>query len=231
MLSNNTSAMQLARNLGADALLSVALTSYDADKTEYNGHNISIKSTLHRLKVSYELVDAYHGGSITAGVATVSFADRQQEGLKTSREGVLDDLLDAAASDLSNMLSATYNTGKLTQAMADAKAQNKQASFTINLSVANFAIPQIRKDDKGQYSLADSAVLVQPQAASVELDGVAVASTSISTLSPIKTTPGLTSCASASSSTIGKGPSSLPTARNWPSPCSSAMLASSSTRK
>ena len=61
VLSNNTSALQLARNLGADAILNLSISSYGTDRTSYTGHNLNVTSVNYRLKVSYELLDMLRG--------------------------------------------------------------------------------------------------------------------------------------------------------------------------
>lgn len=176
--TNNTSTLQLARNMGADCILSVAISSYGADTISYNGFNVNVTGTRYRLKVSYELLDAYRGGSMTGGVITTSFSERQQEGLRTSRETVIDDLLDAAAVDLSNMLAATMNSGALAEAVAVAKADpNHPVNFKVSATVANLSIPQVRKDDKGPYVMTDTWQPVAAPSANVELDGVTVGNT------------------------------------------------------
>ena len=181
-----TSGLRLAQNLNTDYLLSVSISSYGTDSTSYTGHGIEVAATQHRLKLTYRLLDAYHGGSLTAGVVTSVFSDRQQTGLTVKRENVLDDLLDAAANDLSNMLASGARAGAI-EAAESATSRPADASFTVKVAVANLSIPQVQRDDKNQYSVTGNTQPIETIAANIELDGVTVGTTP----GPINAKPGL----------------------------------------
>ena len=185
-MEEGTTAVRLAESLNADYLLNVAISSYGADTIKYSGHDINVTTTIYRLKVSYQLLDAYHGGTLTAGVITSSFTDRQQPGLSSVRENVLDDLLDGAASDMAGMLAKKAKAGVITAASV-ATSRPADVALTVRVSVANLAIPQVQKNAKGEYVVTGSTQPLEVDGASVTLDGVVVGVTP----GPVMAKPGL----------------------------------------
>ena len=177
VLSNNTSALQLARNLGADAILNLSISSYGTDRTSYTGHNLNVTSVNYRLKVSYELLDMLRGGAHSGGVVTVSFTDRKQAGLDSVRENVVDDLLDGAAADVASMLASAVRNGNTAGLAQSAREARKQVAFTLVTTVADFPVPQIVRDASGQYMVGQATQLVEVPVTNVELDGNLVALT------------------------------------------------------
>ncbi len=170
ILSTDASAMQLARNLGADAILNLSISSYGTDRISYTGHNLNVTSVNYRLKVTYELLDILRGGTHSAGVVTVSFTDRKQEGLESNRENVLDDLLDGAAADTAGMLASAMRNGGTAGLTEAAKEARKQATFTLVTTVADFPVPQIVRDASGQYMVGQASQLIEVPVANIELD-------------------------------------------------------------
>lgn len=170
ILSNDASALQLARNLGADAILNLSISSYGTDRISYTGHNLNVTSVNYRLKVTYELLDVLRGGTHSAGVVTVSFTDRKQAGLESNRENVLDDLLDGAADDTANMLASAMRSGNTAGLAGAAKEARKQVTFTLATTVADFPVPQIVRDAGGQYLVGQASQLIEVPVANIELD-------------------------------------------------------------
>ena len=177
VLSNNASALQLARNLGADAILNLSISSYGVDRTSYSGHNLNVTSYIYRLKVSFELLDILRGGTHTGGVVTVSFTDRKQDAVESVRENVVDDLLDGAAADVANMLTSAMRNGTMAGVIDAAAQVHKQASFALVTTVADFPVPQVVRDDGGQYVVGHGTQLIEVPLDNVELDGNLVSST------------------------------------------------------
>lgn len=177
VLSNNASALQLARDLGADAILNLSISSYGTDRTSYTGHNLNVTSVNYRLKVSYELLDILRGGAHSAGVVTVSFTDRKQAGMDSVRENVVDDLLDGAAADVANMLASAVRNGNTAGLAEAAREARKQVAFTLVTTVADFPVPQIVRDASGQYLVGQATQLIEVPVTNVELDGNLVALT------------------------------------------------------
>lgn len=171
ILSNNASALELARNMGADAIVNLSISSYGVDRTSYTGHNLNVTSFIYRLKVSFELLDVLRGGTHTAGVVTVSFTDRRQADLDSVRENVVDDLIDGAAADVANMLASAVRNGNTAGLAEAAREARKQAAFTVVATVADFPVPQIMRDAGGQYMVGQATQLIEVPVTKVELDG------------------------------------------------------------
>jgi len=96
-LNNNTSALRLAQNLGADFILIPAITSYGTEKKAYNGNGISTVNVTHTLRVSYKIVEAGMGGAMRGGMVAATKTIRKTEGLETKNSDLINSLLDDAA--------------------------------------------------------------------------------------------------------------------------------------
>ncbi len=187
LLSNNTSALRLAQNMGVDFILNVSITSYGRDTVNFNGAGVHVAAVKHQLRATYQLLDASAGGSLTAGVATVSMTDRIQPGVDIHRDNVLDDLLDGAANDMAAMLGQAVRGGTIEEANAATSRPAEDNRFTIHCGVANMVVPEVVKNDKGEYIVTAGRYLLEPLAVTVELDGVVVGTTP----GPFTARPGL----------------------------------------
>ena len=85
-LSENTSALAFARNLGATHIVSVSIGSFARNKKQfrdtdgsYGGISTDISQFI--LRVPYKILDATRGGSMTSDTIKVSKTIRQSEGL------------------------------------------------------------------------------------------------------------------------------------------------------
>lgn len=178
LLSNNTSALRLADNLAADYILNVAVTQYGSDKMHYKSGDIDHTTIVYKLKLTYTLLDTTVGGALTSGVATATFTDRVQPGLEIERENTLDDLLDGASADLTAMMEAAAKGGSIPGPETQAQAK-KEVNFFVNCAVADLMIPEVVRNDKGQWVVQAGRHSVEPLAFVVELDGTAIGSTNV----------------------------------------------------
>ena len=223
ILSNNTSALQLARKLGADAILNLSISSYGTDRTSYTGHNLNVTSINHRLKVSFELLDVLRGGSRTAGVVTVSFTDRKQDGLETVRENVLDDLLDGAAADAAGH--ARLRLPQRQDRRPRRSGQGGPQAGRLHLGRPPSPTSPCPRSSAMPPANTPSAKPPSPLKSPSPLSNSTASPSAIPAV-PCRPTPASTSSASATnSSRTGKAPSSSMMAGGSRSRCSSATLA------
>jgi len=74
LLADQTSALRLAQNLGADFILIPSITTYGTEKKSYTGNGIATLNITHTLRVSYTIVEAGEGGAIKGAEVVVHCA-------------------------------------------------------------------------------------------------------------------------------------------------------------
>lgn len=79
ILSNNTSALRLAQNLGACYLLSVSITSLTQQSRTITAYGSKIAQTIKTLRVSYRLSEGAQGRTLISDTVTTSGSQRQTE--------------------------------------------------------------------------------------------------------------------------------------------------------
>ncbi len=174
-LEDNSSALRLAQNLGADYILVPSIVSLGTEKKNYNGNGISTLNITHKLRVSYKIVEGNQGGAVRGGAFTSEKNIRQTDGLQTESSDIINDLLDDAAQQLAD---AIVESGK------------SLPTEVAKAALVNFSVACSMTDPRQQPILisavgltADNHVVLnsQPVALSaldvtVELDGVALGS-------------------------------------------------------
>src|ERR1035437_1143292 len=103
-LEDNSSALRLAQNLGADYILVPSIVSLGTEKKTYAGNGINTVNITHRLRVTYKIVEAGEGGAVRGGAVTAEKTFRQTEGLATESSDVINELLDDAAQQLADTI-------------------------------------------------------------------------------------------------------------------------------
>ena len=175
-LSDNTSALRLAQNLGADFILIPSITTYGTEKKTYNGNGISTVNVTHTLRVSYRIVEAGAGGAIKGGMAVASQTIRQSGGLQVESSDVLNELLDDAAGQLADTI--TQNAGSLPTEVAKGARVNFSIACTMtDLKELPITVPNVQVTPDNRIKKTNSTPIeVQPLDVTVELDGVALGS-------------------------------------------------------
>lgn len=69
-LADQSSALRVAQGLGADYVLSASITSLTRKKRNINAYGVQLANYDYTLRLTYKIVDANNGGSLTGGVAT-----------------------------------------------------------------------------------------------------------------------------------------------------------------
>ena len=174
-LSDNTSALRLAQNLGADFILIPAITTYGTKKSTFNGDGVSTINVTHTLRVSYKIAEAGTGGEIKGGMVTAVRTIRQSSSLQVDDTDVINELLDDAADQLADTLAQNANSLPATV------AKDKMVSFKIACSMTDprqqpilVSALGISADD--HVIVTNQPIAVQPLDVTVELDGVAIGS-------------------------------------------------------
>ena len=181
LLSNNSSAVRLAQNMGANYILIAAIDTYATDTNQYDEGDIHTLIAETKMSLSYKLLDANNGGSVSAGVVDASDKERVQPGQKITKDFV-DELLSEASVKLSRVLSDKAAAGRVAAA---APLATGQAQFTVVVTMADLTVPITTRNGFGDFVVATNATVEIP--ATVEVDGVAAGTTP----GPLQALPGI----------------------------------------
>ncbi len=174
-LSDNTSALRLAQNLGADFILIPSITTYGTEKKTYNGNGISTINVTHTLRVSCKIVEAGAGGAIKGGMAVASKTIRQSGELQVENSDVLNELLDDAANQLADTL--VQSAGSLPTEIAKGARVNFSIACTMtDMKELPITVPNVQLTPDNRVVKTNANIEVQPLDVTVELDGVALGS-------------------------------------------------------
>jgi len=173
-LSDNSSALRLAQNLGADYILIPAITSYGVEKKVYNGNGIATVNTTYKLRVSYKIVEANEGGALRGSTVLAEKNYRDTGDLKTDSSDVINELLDDAADQLADAIAASA------KALPTEVAKAAMVNFKVACTMADprqqpilISAIGVSADNK---IVTSQPVPVQAMDVTVEVDGVAIGS-------------------------------------------------------
>ena len=174
-LSDNTSALRLAQNLGADFILIPSITTYGTERKTYSADGINTINVTHNLRVSCKIVEAGAGGAIKGNTVTVSKTIRQSGNLQVESSDVINELLDEAADQLAD--SIVQNAGSLPATVA----RDKMVNFRIACTMTDprqqpILISALGVTADNHVVMTNQPVALQPMDVTVELDGIAIGS-------------------------------------------------------
>jgi hypothetical protein len=174
-LEDNSSALRLAQNLGADYILVPSIVSLGTEKKNYSGNGIATLNITHRLRVTYKIVEAGQGGAVRGGAFTSEKTIRQSPDLQTDSNDVINDLLDDAAEQLADAI--VKNAASLPAEVAKAAMVN----FSVACSMTDprqqpILISALGITADNHVVLTNQPIAVQAMDVTVELDGVALGS-------------------------------------------------------
>ena len=174
-LSDNTSALALARNLGASHIISVSIGSYARNKKQFRDTDgsyggVATDIMQYVLRVPYKILDATRGGSLTSDTIKVSKTIRQSEGLIIEEGDLLNELFDEASQQIALSLDKRIKMGRVKESgqLADL------VSLTVYCGMTDLSIPEVNKQDDGTYKIVANAYKLEPMSVTVEVDGMVV---------------------------------------------------------
>ena len=174
-LEDNSSALRLAQNLGADYILVPSILSFGTEKKNYNGNGISTLNTAYRLRVSYKIVEANVGGAVKGGAFVSEKNVRQTGDLQVESSDVVNELLDDAADQLAQ--SMVENARSLPAEVAkDGLVTFKMACTMSDPRHQPILVSALGITPDNKVVVANPPVAVQALDVTVELDGVALGS-------------------------------------------------------
>lgn len=169
-LTEQSSVLRLSQGLGADYLLIASVASIGSKERAVNAYGVNTVTKDTTMRVTYKILDGNTGGSITADAIKVTVGTRQTENLAEANDDIYNDLLDQAAVQLADSLSAKIAQRRI----APVSAAGALVNLTINIDAADLFVPDVRIDDDHTIRIGESKLSVSPLQVTVEVDGVAV---------------------------------------------------------
>lgn len=176
LLSDSSSALRLAQNLGADYLLVASITSLGSEKKSFKDGPLETVNVTHSLRVSYKLLEGVQGGSLIGATVRATKTLRFTENSTTEDSdlvnGLLDDAATQVAADIERKI-ATVARPPTTPGLVEITV----ACGMQDLAQLPMSIPDIRVADDGTIIVTTNRLGIQVVNATVEVNGTAVGST------------------------------------------------------
>jgi hypothetical protein len=178
LLTDNTSALRLAQNLGADLVLHVSIASLGSEKKDYEDKELGIRTVnlTHTLRLSYKIVEAWSGGAFLGDTFRVAKTTRFTPNLTTQDTDVINELLDEAS------LKVTEQIGKRGAVIAAGVAARPNfVKVTITPRMTDLAnlpitVPKIEIGADGKPVVRGQHTAAQAMDVNVDLNGVSIGS-------------------------------------------------------
>ena len=173
LLSDNTSALRLAQNLGADYLLVASITTF-APPQKQNNTELGTVIFTHTLRVSYKVLEAVQGGSLIGDTVTATKKIRLTADNQTDNPDIINELLEDAATQVAE------NAGKKQSTIAAAAVQPKQVEIFVSCAMQDLVqlplLTDIRVLDDGTLVVTTNRIGIAVLNATVEVDGTTIGS-------------------------------------------------------
>lgn len=178
LLTDNTSALRLAQNLGADLVLHVSIASLGSEKKDYEDKELGLRTVnlSHTLRVSYKIVEGWGGGAFMGDTVRVGKTTRFTPNLTTQDSDVINELLDEASLKVSEHIG---KRGAVIAAGVATRPNFVKVSITprmIDLANLPITVPKIEIGEDGKPVVRGQHTAAQAMDVNVELDGVSIGS-------------------------------------------------------
>lgn len=172
LLAEQSSALRLSQQLGADYLMLVTLNSFDIAVRELNAYGVKAINETHTVRLAYRIVDGQTGASLVADTVSAEKLFQQTSTSATSQSDTLAGLLDNASAELGKALEARL-------AKAALPAPTKAAalvSVTIQAELSEMSLPEVTVGEGNVAQVTGATLKVKPVGVVVEVDGVVAGS-------------------------------------------------------
>jgi hypothetical protein len=99
-LADDTSALRLAQNIGADYVLMVALDSFDAESKRFKTADIDVLNKVYTLRGTYKLLDGVTGGTLGGTPVRASKTVRESANISIENTDLTADLVEKLADQI-----------------------------------------------------------------------------------------------------------------------------------
>lgn len=168
LLSDQTSAVALAANLGADGLVVATITSFDEDRRTFEDPSIGIATTvtITTLGVTWRVLDGDTGASLASGLAESRDQVRGSTTLQRSAAS-LDQLLKDAARQIAPEIRREMRRDVERRPKP---REDRLVEVRIRIEMQDLSIPEIREID-GEWIVAGNRYNLTPLGCNVIVDG------------------------------------------------------------
>ncbi|MFM7810097.1 MAG: PEGA domain-containing protein, partial [Planctomycetota bacterium] len=182
ILSDDTSALALARSMGADFVLIASLTALSQQEQQFEGYGVKTQVLSQTLDATYRLLDRAQGAVIDSGAASATEQVRGTPNLQQQVD-LIDPLIRQVATNLADVMKRRCDAKPLPPA-----ARLDGAGFSVTATMRDIAVPDITFDQAtGRFVVGANPLSLSPTGVQVSVDGLTVGSTPGS----FRTTPGL----------------------------------------
>jgi hypothetical protein len=170
LLSDRTSASQLAAQMGADLVLTASISQLQKARRRLADASTGTATDVEQwtLIATYGVLDGVTGASRTAGTVQADFANRSTPELNVEVDA-LDQVLRDAAVRMGPPVRAAIESGRVAATAAAAEVQVR-----FNAVLADLSVPDVRVDASGQYSVGANNYQLSPMDVQVIVDGIAI---------------------------------------------------------
>ena len=169
-MTDNSSALRLAQNMGVDYIIQASIAGVTNKDKNIDAYGVKATTQERTLLVTYKVLDASAGGSLTGDTVRVTSKVQQTANAGTENGNPIDELLDEAAQKITAGLKTRVAQNRIAPAAAKAGA----VMVNIQLEAADLMIPDVRVGAENTVAISESKHKVAPLNATVEVDGVAV---------------------------------------------------------
>lgn len=103
-LTEGTSALRLAQNLGADYLLMVTIESFSAETKHYKANDLDVQNKVFTLRGTYKLLDGVTGGALCGMPLRATKSIRESQNISTENTDVTAGLIESLADQVADSL-------------------------------------------------------------------------------------------------------------------------------
>ena len=171
MLSDQTSAVALARNLGADGVAIATITALVEDRREIRDpQRGNYDNEFYTLDITWNILDGTSGGSLASGLTQAMKGMRQTPTQRTTFN--LDPLLrDAAEKAGARIQAAMARPGQRRPTVS-----TETTPVQVRVVLADLSVPEIMEKPDGSYVIGANRYNLEPMACNVLVDGMLVGS-------------------------------------------------------
>lgn len=170
----NSTALNMARTIGAELILAIAIDSISTEIRSYSGTGVRTKTKIVTLRGSYRLMDLDQGTALISAPLKTSRIFRESDSIQIDVSDICAELLEKASDVVAKDVQAKADSIKA-QATAES-VEIKIACLSKDLQGNDLTLPDIRVTEDGKI-ISNEKPLAIEITATVELDGMLVGTT------------------------------------------------------
>lgn len=171
LLSNNTSALRLAQDLGADYLFIASITSFGETTRAVNAYGVQGTFSDFSLIGTYKIIDGNSAATLASGQVEATDQIRQTANAQTYDSNLVNRLLQSAANQIGQKVKTQLAR------LPAARTKSDLVSVTFSATAADLMIPDVRIGPNNTVSIGQDKYKVEAMGVTVEVNGVAVGTT------------------------------------------------------